>query len=220
MGICNLSFIAMVDVLFISYGAWNAIRNDINSIEVVILLSYISCKRMGEMNHNLASMVHLAANSRKFIKSLKRHIPYFISDHHRLRSFAEHINQLGVSDFMFVAFFTNIVVNVILFNLLLIRQLELAEQLVIVIVLEAQFIFGMLAPQILINWADGLSGSDSLLYRTQGLIGRKGNFFALPSVISAKIRLLRFFEVICTKDRYHFTMGPSAKITKRSLYEV
>ena len=220
LGLGRQMIIGTIDVLIIVYTCWNAIRMGFFCVAIIHLFRYYCSQHLNEMNRHLIVWLQLTNKSKRFPAHLKQHLAFFQREHHRLRSMAEHVNRKVASNLMFVTFFTNIAVNVVLLNILLMEQLQFAEQALILFFISSETILGMSGTEILISWADVLYKYDGLLYRAQGAIQRTANGFALPGIIAYKLRLQGFFELICTTRKFHFTLGPIAQITKRSLYEV
>ena len=227
LGFSLLGLAGIVDGALLFYCIWNALRMGFFFINIASAFSYLCRHHMKELRDKLGLIILIqpvfrrpAALKGKFLL-LSIHLSLFQKEYHRLQSVTEYTNRVVASKLMFVTFLTNIAVHVVLLNLLLIERMKFGEEAMILFIVAFETVLGLTIIQVLISWAGAFyTRLDHLIYRAQGIVRRRANIFSLPAIIVTKLRFQTFFELVCTKNKFHFTVGPISKINKRSLYEV
>lgn len=177
------------------------------------------------MNHSLAiSLIQLrygkgAINSRRQCL-LQRQLGFFYGEHRFLKCFQQYFNSKVISDFSLTTLLTNILLQIILLNLLLRREMEVTESALIVGFLSFQTFFLIQACQVGVTWTDALYSPSPFLFQAQSLLRRPTNAFEYPRHLSAKLRLMTNIELLCTKEKELFTLGSFTEISSSALFQV
>lgn len=219
--------LVLLDLSILVYSLFNTFRVFLFSFHTIFFLRCLFVGRLKELHAYLgkaigqAKAAQLGAKRAAMVR-LCGQLAAFHSQHTAIHLLGEKLNRETVSSLVAVSVVINFLVNVVLLNFLLVSRTTAFELTVVLIVTFLQAVFGLLATQTLISMVAPLYTSERLLYRAQALLmgstTSKGHFHC--QVVSAKLRLMTLFELICTRKKFTFTVGVLAKLTKNAVFEV
>ncbi len=210
------------------YGSWNAVRMGFFSLHVIAMQAFITQGRIAELNSAISASITQSRMARSALP-LKRAVALFRREHRHLLRVAVAINDLVSSRLMIVTFLTNIFNNVMMIAKLIFElPLLSAEAAVVFLIILAQTVISLPACFVQITWAKALYSEASihLLYVSQPMLReieeQKPTFGSLFGTVMLveKLKLNLYFELVCTRMPFIFTLGQLGGISKKSLYEV
>lgn len=213
----NLFVFAAVELFFTLFDTWNALRQCFFLLHTLLLFVFLTVRHLGDLKDSLSIAVKQST-----LKMFQfRYLDHFYSEYRTLLNFAYTINQSLVSQLLFTIFASNMAINLVIIGNLLFRPLYRSEQLVMLAIVVLQTVLILSACLGLTIWSDFFGQSDRLLYRAQLILLReKGDHVYRKLVlITAKLKLAAFYETVCTRDEFRFTLGYLGKINSKSLYE-
>ncbi len=228
--------IAIVDAILMSYGEWNSLRMGFFVFHIIGMQAFITRGRICELNSSISAFIFQSKVSKSALP-LRRALARYRQEHCHLLRIAVTINDLVSSRLMIAAFLTNIFINVMLIAKLIFElPLRSAEAAVVILIIFAQTVFALLASLVQIAWSKALVSESSihLLYISQPMLRvmfkdqrqqqqqTSSNFRGLFSTVMLieKLKLSFYFELVCTRKPFKFTLGHLGGISKKSFFEV
>ncbi len=224
----TLYLIAATELFFTLYDTWNAIRQCLFLLHTLQLFVLLAVQHLGELTSSLHT--NIKQRSENFTSILNfRFLTIFQSEYWQLLAFAWTINEKLVSQLLFFIFASNIAINLVIIGNLLFKTLYTSEQLVMMAIIGLQTVLLLSACLGLSVWSKCYSGrTDGLLYRAQMMI-KSGKTVDKDyelyvsswrsNVTMVKLKLMAFYEQVCTNDEFRFTLGYLGKISPKSLLD-
>lgn len=217
----SLSFavVVCVEIFLLSIIAWHTVVFIYFIIQGLLLLTFLMRSHLKEMNNTLDILLVKLKKKRVSNGSrlLGRQLSTFYTQHRSLATIQATFNEKMVSPFFLIAFFSNLLFQVVQLNLLLLKNLGWEEKCVCLVLSIAQTEFAFRVIRQLISWSDSLYSSASLLIPSQGILIRSANRFTYPATVTSKLKLMTYIERLCTKKKVRFTVGPLGSLSHRSL---
>lgn len=212
---CSLfSFaLASLELTLHLFNIWNSIREAFFTAHICLLFVICAKEQMTELNVSLKKQVQNFRLSG---------LHFFYQEYWSMLSFARHMNDLVISKLYFSIFVSNISVNIVMISNLLFQNLSIIEKLIMLVIISLQTILILFSSFGLSAWSSCFYQSNGLLYKVQlGLATNKKNvrLYKRALVITTKLKLMTFYEQVCTRKEFCFTMGCLGKISHKSLYE-
>ncbi len=228
---------ATVDGILISYGVWNNLRMGTFSLHISAMQAFITSGRISELNASISASI-IKFKVSKSVLPLRRALSLYRKEHRHLLQIAGLINDQLFSRLIMVAFLTIIFNNVMMIAKLIFElPLLSTEAAVAFMCIFFQTVFSLIACDMQITWAKALYSGTSihLLYISQPMLRQMieeqkpqkqqqqnsnfGGLFGIVMLIE-KLKLNLYFELVCTRKPFIFTLGQLGGISKKSLYEV
>jgi len=118
---------------------------------------------------------------------------------------------------MYVTFLCHILLNAFLIALLIYSQLVLGEKLLIYGLIVLESTISMASCKMFVAQSQSLHAQHSLLIKAQLVLQR---YTISARMLAAKLKLATTYELVNTKRKFTYTMGPVGKISKNSLVKV
>jgi len=221
----KLSFIAFafatVDGAAIMYLSWNTLRMSNLDMNVTILYSYISWSHMKELDVSLGQMLKVVQcrkiNNDQMI--LERKLAHFRMEQRHYQHILQFCNR-DIADLMFLAFLTNLLTNVVMFNMFILEELSLNERIIVGFVIAIQIVMSIFAGHQQIQWSSSLYISEKKMYRAQIVLSQIDDSDTFRRSICSRLKLMHFIESICARKKIYTRVGPLGKISKMAAFEV
>lgn len=219
--------LATVDLIQLSFFIWKTVREILFMIHNLQLSSFIAKRHINELMATLKQAT--LTKGAKLSVFRYRHLHYFYSEFSHLLRYGTVVNELVVSWMLLVTLLTNLVCNVFTVGRLVFDKspLLLSEQLVLLVFLLMQWLLGVTACSGMINWSNAFTRSERLLYRVQMSLvsgndedaSQGGRPYKMAVLFRTKMKLAAFYERVCKRDDFRFTVGSLAKIDNKSMFE-
>lgn len=202
------------------FNIWNTLRQLFFCTHILLLFVIVTKGHMTFLNASLDVANFNQADTHAYFRFIHK-LNSFYSEHWRMLSFARHVNSHVISQLMGVIFVSNITINLVIVGSLLFRRLYISESLIMLVLITLQTSFAIITCLSMTSWSECFYQSDSLLYRAQLNLAttKVDQLYKRALVSTAKLKLMVFFETVCTSKKFHFTMGSLGKISHQTLYE-
>ena len=124
---------------------------------------------------------------------------FFMQEHYHLLKDVQLINERLASYLLFYGLGANFCLNLVIISTLLFRKLTTFGKIQCTIMFSCELISHMIAILPLIKIIDYLYQCDRMLFKVQNYLRKES--------ITTKVKLLVYYELIHSKNKYYFTLG-------------
>ncbi len=212
----SYAFLGALELTPLLFNIWNAIRQSLFSIHILFLFTLAAKGHITELNALLQSFLLKFKINNKHQQPF-RSLDFFYCEYWRMLALARLMNSQVVSGLMFFIFTSNLALNLVMISSLLFRALYNSEKVIMLFFINLQSLLIVLCSFSLSAWSSCFCRSDGLLYSVQ--LRLMFNLNNRTLITAAKLKLNTFFEQVCTKEEFRFSVGALGKISSKSLYE-
>lgn len=215
----NLIVLALLylDFICLLYSCFNTCRTVLFYLHEIFLFRCLFTGHLAQLHAHLRDRV--SGREVQSVHQLMGHLAFYQTEHAHLHLYEQYLNRKIISRTLSAAFLIKVLVNVMALNFLLISQMTLFERAIVLAVTLFQIAIGLLISQTLISMVAPLYACERTLYRAQGKLASAAGTSG-QRILGAKVRLMTFFECICTEEQFAFTAGVLASISKKAVFEV
>lgn len=205
------SLIALVDMLFLCYGLFNTGKVALFFLYISNINSIGEYRRLNFFFTTILKTMKMSQNYRYSRCSLlQRQFLFYQHEHMSTYIRSVVINRCLVSRTLLATLLANVACSVIVIFILFYRTIGPMEKIAFLGVLAMQVIFTLIAALSAIFLCKTLYKLKSCVNQIQMSI----------SDVIVKWKLLTFYELIESKKKFYFSVGPMGKLTQRSLLKV
>ncbi len=188
------------------YATWNSIRLCLFAIHLVTIPIVAFGRQLLSHKASLLRTLHSTPSESRVELKLSTFRQHFVHVHY----IAQYIASLIVGKLMFVTLFTNVLVSSFNINIILHEKLLIAELVLLICLLFLEVFLALAGCIIFIYMSDAMHSSGGVLFKTHQYV----------KSLSVKLKLMTFYEAICTNKRFYFYVCMVGKISRKSLLEV
>ena len=234
----GLSLIVFFDGFAILYVFWNAVRMCtfiIFGIAMIIfgksMQLYTSTNNLNSFLPTVVERIYTEAYQLKTKERSLNKIMYsylckrivaklrgFMQTHSSIFIYALNLNRRLTAKLMLVAFAATVGANIHIIAMLVYLPLMPVEQYLLLGAIILQIFISLATLQTLITFSNALHTAKGPIYSLQLMLhvdSLRENLW-----LREKIKLMHYYEQLNSKNRFYFTLGNIASISRRSFYEV
>lgn len=224
-----LVFLAIAaELTLIFFNTWNVIRQCLFALHTMLLFALATRSHLAEMDR----LVNCGFQ-KTFLKMLKQYqmvVAFYRPEYQKLLAFARQVDLQVSSGTILCLFISNLGLNLVLIAELLFRPaLTTSDKVLMMLMVSFQMVLMLFLNLGLIVWSDCFTSKpERLLYRVQlcGLVVCKLTaenqmrfLYKRALMVPATLKLAFFYEQVCSRKAFRFTVGHLGKISQHTLAE-
>ena len=147
---------------------------------------------------------------------LQHHLVALVGEQCRTEALGRYTNEHTLSDFMVVTFWTNILINALILEMLLFDRLMVGEQVFLSSVIFVQSGFSVASCAFFLLFNGLLHRDADVLQRAQLALRSSSHLKVSPF----KVKLMAVYERVHTTTQFYFTIGPFGVVSKMGFFQV
>ena len=193
------------------YLFWNTIRLLLFGIHLIALPAFLSKHHLADLRNKLFIFMNKGQ-----LNKLIRTITLYQKEYRKIRHLAHHLNWHFVSPYLLVSFACHAIVSCLTVALLLGQRIALRERTLLTIFVLVQFLMLILGVELMVYVSAIFNSGSGGFYKVQLILSNLRH----KSIICFKYKLLGLYELINSKNRFYFTMGPLGRVSHYALLKV